>query len=228
MAAAPHIYSFAQELRGTGGYQAAVREGRLVFYDAEVTLARLLLAGEPEWFRFDAVVGTAVRQIAARTGGAGLRAYGEMVGLLWKAGRFAAAERLEEFWNRLLADHAFSLFCAYPIDICGAEFRTDSVEAILRAHTHFLPSEHGFEPALRRALGEVLGPAEHAIGRVHRGRPDAWPALPEVEGLVLEIRHRFPDHADEVLSRARAYWRDDDARGRHGFRSPNFFPLDLG
>jgi anti-sigma regulatory factor (Ser/Thr protein kinase) len=43
-----------------------------------------------------------------------VRAFGEMVALLWGAGNVKAAMALESLWNDLAASRQFSLLCAYP------------------------------------------------------------------------------------------------------------------
>jgi len=68
------------------------------------------------------VIGTTVREAWQNSNGAGLRVYGEMVGILWKARQFPAAIRLEQLWNKLRKSHDFDLFCAYSIDIFDKQF----------------------------------------------------------------------------------------------------------
>ena len=43
-----------------------------------------------------------------------VRAFGEMVALLWARGHYAATIRLEALWHRLYGVEDFTLFCAYP------------------------------------------------------------------------------------------------------------------
>ena len=43
-----------------------------------------------------------------------VRAFGEMVALLWAQGNIAATVQLENLWNKICQDEALSLFCAYP------------------------------------------------------------------------------------------------------------------
>ncbi|MES2317168.1 MAG: MEDS domain-containing protein [Pseudomonadota bacterium] len=43
-----------------------------------------------------------------------VRAFGEMVALMWRAGQCDAAIHLEHLWSTLCANESFSLFCAYP------------------------------------------------------------------------------------------------------------------
>ena len=60
-----------------------------------------------------------------------------MVGLLWKARQFAAAIRLEQLWNKLLEQSAFSFYCAYAIDVFGKDFEVANLPSgrpTLRLH----------------------------------------------------------------------------------------------
>jgi MEDS: MEthanogen/methylotroph, DcmR Sensory domain len=50
----------------------------------------------------------------AGAGGRSVRAFGEMVALLWARGETAATIRLEYLWNKVSKSQTFSLFCAYP------------------------------------------------------------------------------------------------------------------
>jgi hypothetical protein len=68
---------------------------------------------------------------------AGVRAYGEMVDLLWKQGAAAAAIRLEVLWNQLAESRAFSLLCAYSM---GNFYKQGAYEDICRQHTHVVSS----------------------------------------------------------------------------------------
>lgn len=64
-----------------------------------------------------------------------VRAYGEMVALLWDEGNATGALRLEELWDELQRETEFSLLCAYPEDALGGEADCARVHA---AHTHVL------------------------------------------------------------------------------------------
>ena len=110
MIASPeHSGSVARALRQERAYSKAVLEGSLVFLDAQATLDRLLLNGQPDRELFNTVIGEALTGVQARAGHTGIRAYGEMVGLLWKAGQREAAVRLEALWNGLLRSSSISL-----------------------------------------------------------------------------------------------------------------------
>jgi hypothetical protein len=114
----------------------AERSGRLVFLDARTALDRVLVGGQPDEGLFDAVVGQAMREERARSGSGKVRAFGEMVGLLWSEARYAEAELLEALWNALLAGSDDTLYCAYRIDLFGVDVDKAALSSIVAAHTH--------------------------------------------------------------------------------------------
>ena len=207
IASAEHRGTLARQLKEDQGYSQAVLEGRLVFLDAEATLTRFMVNGSPDPELFVRVVGEAVRGVQDRAVHTGTRAYGEMVGLLWKAGEYDAAVRLEELWNELLQSSEVSLFCAYPIDIFSPEFRVGNVDALLWAHTHLLPVDPALDGALNRAMDEVLGGRVDGLRQLVQAnyRP-SWASLPKAEALVLWLRNNLPGSADRILELARQYY----------------------
>jgi hypothetical protein len=92
----------------------AKASGQYVSLDAVDTLSRFMVDGAPEPTRFKEVIGTIIASVA--DGRARVRAFGEMVALLWAEGNYTGAIRLEELWNELQNAHSFSLFCAYPMN----------------------------------------------------------------------------------------------------------------
>ena len=135
-----HTQGIARLLRQEGAAATieAEREGRLVFLDARETLDRLLLDGRPDGERFEAVVGGLLRRAREMSGSGQVRAFGEMVGLLWKEGRYAEAEELEALWNAALAGSAYSLFCAYSVDLFDSAVDQRALTAIVASHTHLM------------------------------------------------------------------------------------------
>ena len=88
------------------------RPGQVVQLDAAETLQGFMRSGRPDPALFDATVGSLVRSTTATRGP--LRAYGEMVAVLWAYGNAVGALELEELWNDLQATVQFPLLCAYP------------------------------------------------------------------------------------------------------------------
>jgi hypothetical protein len=64
-----------------------------------------------------------------------IRAYGEMVNVLWKDGLTAAAIRLETLWNELAKSYDFKLLCGYSM---GNLYKDAAVGEITRQHSHLL------------------------------------------------------------------------------------------
>jgi hypothetical protein len=206
IATAEHRGSIVRQLTQERAYSLAVLEGRLVFLDAAATLNRFLVEGQPDQSRFEYVIGEALEGIRARAVHTGIRAYGEMVGLLWQAGQTSAAVRLEQLWNELLKASDVSLYCAYPIDILGPDFRHASVDALLCAHTHLVPTDSTLEAALERAMDEVLGGRVDGLrSLIQANHRPAWAALPKAEAIILWLRNNLPGSAERIITRAREY-----------------------
>ena len=111
------------------------RLGDLIFLDARETLETLLADGMPHPQLFKHVCGSMLEEIARIHPRRTIRAYGEMVNLLWKDGMTAAAIQLEMMWNELAKAHALRLLCGYSM----ANFYKDAaVGEITRLHTHVL------------------------------------------------------------------------------------------
>jgi hypothetical protein len=89
----------------------ALTSGRLTALDSRRTLQRFMVNGVPDVRLFDQTVGSLVRMLTSRH--ARVRLYGDMVDVLATEGELAAAQRLEEWWNRLGQECSFRLFCGY-------------------------------------------------------------------------------------------------------------------
>jgi PAS domain S-box-containing protein len=135
-----HVAAVNASLRAAGLDVAALeRTGQYLTRDAADTLAEIMLDGMPDPRRFEKVIGAPV---AFGTAGHGkLRAFGEMVALLWSAGNTAAATRLEELWNELGERHVFSLFCAYPMSGFADPKCNRPFLHVCNVHSRVLPAE---------------------------------------------------------------------------------------
>jgi PAS domain S-box-containing protein len=114
--------------------------GAYIVLDAEATLARFMVDGSPDAKRFTDTLGDVIRR-AGRNGARRVRAFGEMVAVLWDEGKPDAAIQLERLWNDLAKKHSFSLFCAYPM---RAFERSEDGKAFMHVcaeHTHVRPTE---------------------------------------------------------------------------------------
>jgi hypothetical protein len=111
-----HADMIEVELRGRGiDIDAARREGRFVGLDAVQTLKAFMVGDRPDRPRFVGVVGGVIERARLQAQAPIVRAFGEMVAVLWAQGRPTAALALEDVWNELLGKHPFSLLCGYPM-----------------------------------------------------------------------------------------------------------------
>jgi PAS domain S-box-containing protein len=124
---------------GSIDMQEAVTVGRCELLDAAETLALFMVDGAPDRGLFFATVGESVKQLSER--GGRIHAFGEMVALLWAAGKRDAAIRLEELWNELVKKHRFALYCAYPL--AGFKDQADGAPLtnICNCHSKVIPAE---------------------------------------------------------------------------------------
>ncbi|MEO8433936.1 MAG: PAS domain S-box protein [Pyrinomonadaceae bacterium] len=113
--------------------------GQFVLLDAAETLEKLMVDGSADPTKFDNVIGSLVAGISQSR--PGLRAFGEMVALLWAEGNHAAAVALEELWNELQKNHSFSLFCAYPMNALDGENFTEPLGGVCTSHSRVIPAE---------------------------------------------------------------------------------------
>ena len=119
-----HLSEFEARLAQAGADLAAARaDGRYVTLDARETLREILADGATlDGAAFERVVGSLIRQATAA--GRPVRAYGEMVALLWDDGLVNAAAQLEELWDEFSRAQPFSLFRGYRADRVPETLRT--------------------------------------------------------------------------------------------------------
>lgn len=137
-----HQKGFCGELAARGvNADEAVRSGQLRLLDAEATLATFMVDGMPDWTKFRGAIGPVLELSAARNPQVPVRAYGEMVDILSKAGNSEAALQLEEYWNELGRLHRFVLLCAYWMGGFANEIQRAQFEKVCHVHTQVTPAE---------------------------------------------------------------------------------------
>ncbi len=87
-------------------------DSELVVLDAGLTLDKFLVNNWPDEKLFMEVVSGIIGR--SRKAGRPIRAFGEMVALLWAQGLQGATVQLEQLWNKFCEKEDFTLFCAYP------------------------------------------------------------------------------------------------------------------
>lgn len=116
--------------------QQARRAGDLVLLDADETLGQFMIRDQPDPDLFEATVGHLIGQVLAGRPRTPVRAYGEMVDVLWKQGKSQAAINLEILWNKLALKYNFALLCGYSM---GSFYKqTQQLEEIAALHSEVI------------------------------------------------------------------------------------------
>jgi PAS domain S-box-containing protein len=143
IATQPHLEGLERRLKereASPDWDASWGSDRYVALDAAETLAKFMVDGWPDERLFADVLGNVIQQ-AAQASSRPVRAFGEMVALLWAEGKHEASIRLEELWNDLAQTQSFSLLCAYPMQGFDDEGHGSPFAQICSAHSHVRPAE---------------------------------------------------------------------------------------
>ena len=194
-----HRERFVAALEREGIHSSAA----VKFFDAEATLAKFMVDGMPEWTAFHKLIGGAIAELRLQY--PAVRAYGEMVDILWQQGRKPAAIRLEEFWNELGKLQTFSLLCAYAMDPLRGDTYA-GLESICRCHTHLIPArDYGeLNEAVYQASLKVLDLplAQMLLTLAANNRPHT--EMPLGQAALIWLRQNMPRTADRILDEVRA------------------------
>ncbi|MGQ0547040.1 MAG: MEDS domain-containing protein [Betaproteobacteria bacterium] len=172
--------------------------------DAEETLARFVSDGQPQWKAFHELVGGLIAELRLQY--AGVRAYGEMVDVLWQRGEYEAAVRLEEYWNELTRLQTFSLLCAYRIDNLDVGAYRGPLDCVCKTHTHLIPARDyarfndAVEAASRKVLDHRLAEVLLSLSAGHRPATH----MPVGQATLMWLAQNMPRAAERVLEEVRA------------------------
>jgi anti-sigma regulatory factor (Ser/Thr protein kinase) len=134
IASEPHLLAIGETLAAAGVDTEAAREDeRLILLDARATLEKLVVEGQVDREAFDREVGSRVRAAVQRH--PVVRAYGEMVDLLWQDGDIPEAIELEAVWNELMAKVPFTLLCAYRSEAVEGPDHEDALRVVCQLHS---------------------------------------------------------------------------------------------
>ena len=128
---------------------AARARDQYISLDAVETLAKFMINGWPDEIVFEKVVSELLDR--ARKHGR-VRAFGEMVAIMWQQGFHGATVGLEHLWHRLCQKEGFSLFCAYPKSGFTDDARI-SVKNICDTHSRIIAGGRNLVPRSRFTHG---------------------------------------------------------------------------
>lgn len=141
IASPAHRTMIAKELKARGlNVRQLQQDGDLQLLDADEILARFMVGTEPDPARFHATVDELIARVCKDRLPCPVRAYGEMVDVLWKRANPEGAIHLERLWNRVATQAQFSLLCGYAVGNFYKEVeRGPTFQAVCEQHNHVIP-----------------------------------------------------------------------------------------
>jgi PAS domain S-box-containing protein len=204
-----HRRAFTEELAARGhDVEAAQASGRLVLVDARECLGRFMVGTKPDPSRFVETIEQRIRAARAQSEHARVRAYGEMVDLLWRDGNSDGALLLEELWNELGRRHSFTLLCAY---VMGNFLKSEDAIAfaeVCRTHSDVFPTERYasvagsreqlFDLALLEQRARALESEIEHRKSLEAGLRSALMERQKVETALRESREELADFLEQA------------------------------
>jgi len=209
VATAAHLEQVCALLGGAGhDIVALAKSGQLLMLDADATLRRLLNNRlEPDHHSFCGVLEPLLDGAMRRF--SGVRAYGELVNLLWERDRRPAARTLEQWWNAMIEHYGFRLLCGYRVNPLAGDETDHSVSEICSTHSHLLQAADParLEESVQAALQEVFHHADagalmHSLANRCTEATDMAPA----HAALLALQDLLPSAAHDVRLRARYHY----------------------
>lgn len=108
-----HIKSLERLLTEHGiNVDSLKNEDQFIALDAEEVLRSFMVNDWPDSTKFFNTISALFTRATRKN--RNVRAFGEMVAILWSQGLNGATVQLEHLWNEFCAGHHMTLFCAYP------------------------------------------------------------------------------------------------------------------
>ncbi len=131
------ITKLYREYASTPGVLHTLSNDKHLVFRAEAVLDDFMVDGMPDRTKFLKTIKGLVDEADSK--GKPVRAYGDMVALLWEEGNHDGAMALEKLWNEATQKYNFSRYCAYPHnDFMDHEAHAD-ITAVHNLSTHALP-----------------------------------------------------------------------------------------
>jgi hypothetical protein len=140
IATSSHLDALSKRLQAQGHSIAnLITTRQYIPVDAVEALSRFMIHDWPDENLFKSEIDSLIQ--TAKADGRRVRAFGEMVALLWAEGKVGATVRLEQLWNKFCENETFSLFCAYP-ERGFAQDASESLNHICGTHAKIISGVH--------------------------------------------------------------------------------------
>ena len=114
----------------------ALAHEQLIMLDAHATLETFMVDGIPNRDLFRENIIPVIQKMRSKY--PIVRAYGEMVNILFHAHNYLATRQLEDLWNDLARTEPFSLMCGYSLSEKEHEKYSHRLEEICSTPTHLI------------------------------------------------------------------------------------------
>jgi hypothetical protein len=180
-----------------------VMSGLLRFIDARAMLSLFMRDGMPDEVLVKQHVGEALALAGGRAPGKRIRAFGEMVDLLWRDGNSRAAIRLEELWNDLSHVYCFTLLCAYDITNFNQSSDIGPLLEVCDRHSHTVPAESYRDDWGAEEKQRALLRLQQRAGAFH-AESEQRKALEQALRIALSARRSAEQDRSDILAQAQA------------------------
>lgn len=135
-----HLHLFEKALQDSQINTSLLRlSGQLLLLDADLTLKSFMVNDIPDPLKFHLTIGGALTEMTSKY--PGVKAYGEMVNILWNEGNIYGTIALEKLWTELMSQKKFSLLCAYSLESMCEDKLGVAFSEVCKCHTHVMPAE---------------------------------------------------------------------------------------
>jgi hypothetical protein len=135
-----HIRALETRLKGFAiDIDCLIRNEQYFPLNAEKTLEQFMVNGWPDEELFMELVTKLIGK--AKKANRNVRAFGEMVAILWAQGHNGATVYLEHLWNKFCENESFCLFCAYPKSGFTEDINV-SIRSICGAHSKVITANN--------------------------------------------------------------------------------------
>lgn len=187
-----HLHDIGELLAAAGADTASLQT-----FDAATTLSGFYRDGIIDREAFDRTIGSLVRATAAK---GKVRAFGEMVALLWADGAVREAIELEGLWCDLRGRESFSLLCAYPSSVVLDEALHAPINAVCALHSEVTIGDPGEPATSMRVYPPTLDAVREARRFVRACVGDGSPVVEDIMLVASELTSNAVCHARSAFA----------------------------